>query len=57
MRKFLNGSKTVFCAGCGEVVAVLKVPRRLWRRHLVGNPPFILRVLRQRLAGRLERSS
>jgi N-acetylglucosaminyldiphosphoundecaprenol N-acetyl-beta-D-mannosaminyltransferase len=27
-------------------------PRRLWRRYLVGNPLFILRVLRQRLRGR-----
>lgn len=32
-------------------------PRRLWRRYLIGNPLFILRVLRQRLAGRLERPS
>ena len=27
-------------------------PRRLWRRYLVGNPLFILRVLRQRLCDR-----
>ena len=27
-------------------------PRRLWRRYVVGNPIFLLRVLRQRLTGR-----
>ncbi len=27
-------------------------PRRLWRRYLIGNPLFLLRVLRQRLGGR-----
>ncbi|MBA4223996.1 WecB/TagA/CpsF family glycosyltransferase [Bosea sp. (in: a-proteobacteria)] len=27
-------------------------PRRLWRRYVVGNPAFLLRVLRQKLAGR-----
>ncbi|MGE7468895.1 WecB/TagA/CpsF family glycosyltransferase [Bosea sp. NPDC003192] len=26
-------------------------PRRLWRRYVVGNPAFLLRVLRQKLAG------
>ena len=29
-------------------------PRRLWRRYLVGNPLFILRVLRQRLCARYQ---
>ena len=28
---------------------LLAEPRRLWRRYLVGNPLFLLRVLRQRL--------
>ena len=27
-------------------------PRRLWRRYVVGNPAFLMRVLRQKLAGR-----
>lgn len=27
-------------------------PRRLWRRYVVGNPAFLLRVLRQKLAAR-----
>lgn len=26
-------------------------PRRLWRRYIVGNPAFLLRVMRQRLTG------
>ena len=29
---------------------LLRQPRRLWRRNLVSNPAFLLRVLRQRLA-------
>jgi N-acetylglucosaminyldiphosphoundecaprenol N-acetyl-beta-D-mannosaminyltransferase len=31
---------------------LLAEPRRLWRRYLVGNPLFLLRVLRQRLDAR-----
>jgi N-acetylglucosaminyldiphosphoundecaprenol N-acetyl-beta-D-mannosaminyltransferase len=31
---------------------LLAEPRRLWRRYLVGNPLFLLRVLRQRLGAR-----
>ncbi|MGX1790517.1 WecB/TagA/CpsF family glycosyltransferase [Bosea sp. NPDC055332] len=27
-------------------------PRRLWRRYVVGNPAFLMRVLHQKLAGR-----
>jgi exopolysaccharide biosynthesis WecB/TagA/CpsF family protein len=27
-------------------------PRRLWRRYIVGNPVFLLRILRQKLASR-----
>ena len=26
-------------------------PRRLWRRYVIGNPLFMLRVLRQKLSG------
>ncbi len=31
---------------------LLVEPRRLWRRYLLGNPLFLLRVLRQRLGAR-----
>ena len=31
---------------------LLVEPRRLWRRYLIGNPLFLLRVLRQRLGAR-----
>ena len=31
---------------------LLVEPRRLWRRYLIGNPLFLLRVLRRRLGGR-----
>ena len=31
---------------------LLAEPRRLWRRYLIGNPLFLLRVLRQRLGAR-----
>ena len=27
-------------------------PRRLWRRYIVGNPLFLWRILRQKLAGK-----
>ena len=32
-------------------------PRRLWKRYLIGNPLFILRVLRQRMAQSPSRAS
>jgi N-acetylglucosaminyldiphosphoundecaprenol N-acetyl-beta-D-mannosaminyltransferase len=28
---------------------LLVEPRRLWRRYLIGNPLFLLRVVKQRL--------
>ena len=31
---------------------LINEPRRLWRRYILGNPRFMLRVLRQRLTGR-----
>ena len=34
--------------GIEWVYRLLKEPRRLWRRYLMGNPLFVLRVLRQR---------
>jgi exopolysaccharide biosynthesis WecB/TagA/CpsF family protein len=34
------------------IYRLIKEPRRLWRRYLVGNPLFIARVIRQRFRGR-----
>ena len=34
------------------VYRLLKEPKRLWRRYVIGNPVFLFRVLRQRLKGR-----
>ncbi len=31
---------------------LINEPRRLWRRYILGNPRFMLRVLRQRMTGR-----
>ncbi len=35
--------------GCEWLGRLLIEPRRLWRRYLIGNPLFILRVIRQRI--------
>jgi exopolysaccharide biosynthesis WecB/TagA/CpsF family protein len=35
------------------IYRLAKEPRRLWRRYVLGNPLFIYRVIRQRLAGRV----
>lgn len=35
--------------GCEWLGRLLIEPRRLWRRYLIGNPLFILRVIRQRV--------
>jgi N-acetylglucosaminyldiphosphoundecaprenol N-acetyl-beta-D-mannosaminyltransferase len=43
---FLTGS------GFEWLARLLIEPRRLWRRYLVGNPLFLLRVVRQRLGAR-----
>ena len=37
--------------GCEWLGRLLIEPRRLWKRYLIGNPLFLLRVLRSRLAG------
>jgi exopolysaccharide biosynthesis WecB/TagA/CpsF family protein len=34
------------------VYRLTKEPRRLWRRYVLGNPLFVYRVIRQRIAGR-----
>ncbi len=31
---------------------LINEPRRLWRRYILGNPRFVIRVLRQRMTGR-----
>ena len=38
--------------GLEWLARLLIEPRRLWRRYLVGNPLFLLRVLRWRVLGR-----
>jgi exopolysaccharide biosynthesis WecB/TagA/CpsF family protein len=38
-------------AGCEWVWRLACEPSRLWKRYLVGNPLFLARVLRQRIAG------
>jgi exopolysaccharide biosynthesis WecB/TagA/CpsF family protein len=37
--------------GLEWVHRLAKEPRRMWRRYIIGNPLFVARVLRQRLAG------
>ena len=35
--------------GLESVARLMVEPRRMWRRYVVGNPLFLLRVLKQRL--------
>jgi N-acetylglucosaminyldiphosphoundecaprenol N-acetyl-beta-D-mannosaminyltransferase len=37
--------------GLEWVWRLVQEPRRMWRRYLVGNPLFLWRVMRQRIAG------
>ncbi len=37
--------------GCEWLGRLLVEPRRLWKRYLIGNPLFLLRIVRSRLAG------
>jgi len=39
-------------AGCEWIWRMACEPSRLWKRYLVGNPLFLARVLRERVAGR-----
>ena len=47
-----RGSHLLTGAGLEWLARLLIEPRRLWRRYLIGNPLFLLRVLRQRLSRR-----
>ena len=44
-----RGSRTLTQNGFEWLARLLEEPDRLWRRYLIGNPLFILRVLLQRL--------
>jgi N-acetylglucosaminyldiphosphoundecaprenol N-acetyl-beta-D-mannosaminyltransferase len=44
-----RGPSLLIRNGFEWLARLLAEPRRLWRRYLVGNPLFLLRVLRQRL--------
>jgi N-acetylglucosaminyldiphosphoundecaprenol N-acetyl-beta-D-mannosaminyltransferase len=44
-----RGPRLLIRNGFEWLARLLAEPRRLWRRYLVGNPIFLLRVLRQRL--------
>ena len=45
-----RGPRLLTDNGLEWLARLLVEPRRLWRRYLLGNPLFLLRVLRQRLA-------
>jgi N-acetylglucosaminyldiphosphoundecaprenol N-acetyl-beta-D-mannosaminyltransferase len=47
-----RGPRLLTDNGLEWLARLLAEPRRLWRRYLIGNPLFLLRVLRQRLRGR-----
>ena len=44
-----RGPRFLTDSGFEWLARLLVEPRRLWRRYLLGNPLFLLRVLRQRL--------
>jgi N-acetylglucosaminyldiphosphoundecaprenol N-acetyl-beta-D-mannosaminyltransferase len=43
-----RGPRALTHSGFEWLARLLVEPRRLWRRYLIGNPLFLLRVLRQR---------
>ena len=45
-----RGPRLLTDNGLEWLARLLIEPRRLWRRYLLGNPLFLLRVLKQRLA-------
>lgn len=47
-----RGPRLLVSGGFEWLARLLIDPRRLWRRYLVGNPLFFLRVVRQRLGVR-----
>jgi N-acetylglucosaminyldiphosphoundecaprenol N-acetyl-beta-D-mannosaminyltransferase len=50
-RRVRRGPRILTESGFEWLVRLLSEPRRLWRRYLLGNPLFLLRVLRQLLFG------
>jgi len=48
-RRVRRGPRILTESGFEWLVRLLSEPRRLWRRYLLGNPLFLLRVLRQLL--------
>ena len=49
-RRVRRGPRLLTESGLEWLARLLREPRRLWRRYLVGNPLFLLRVLRQLLS-------
>jgi N-acetylglucosaminyldiphosphoundecaprenol N-acetyl-beta-D-mannosaminyltransferase len=47
-----RGPRLLTDNGFEWLARLLLEPRRLWRRYLIGNPLFLLRVLKQRLGAR-----
>ncbi len=47
-----RGPRFLIGSGFEWLARLLVEPRRLWRRYLLGNPLFLLRVVRQRLGAR-----
>lgn len=54
--KLRRGPRFLVDNGLESVARLLVEPKRLWRRYVVGNPLFLFRVLKQRLAQRRRRS-
>jgi N-acetylglucosaminyldiphosphoundecaprenol N-acetyl-beta-D-mannosaminyltransferase len=46
-----RGPRFLVDHGLESVARVVVEPRRMWWRYVVGNPLFLLRVLKQRLGG------
>jgi N-acetylglucosaminyldiphosphoundecaprenol N-acetyl-beta-D-mannosaminyltransferase len=46
-RRVRRGPRILTERGFEWLARLLNEPRRLWRRYLLGNPSFLLRVLRQ----------
>jgi len=49
-RRVRRGPRLLTESGFEWLARLLREPRRLWRRYLVGNPLFFLRVLRQSIS-------
>jgi len=56
-RRVRRGPRLLTESGLEWLARLLHEPRRLWRRYLVGNPLFLLRVLRQLVSRTAERGS